>query len=347
MLLPWLKDLINTETLLSDNQRYEQSYQILQLLKFASKFKTLRALNKSELILFFRVLLSSITYDNMNALFGHNYKRILSEINEVLIISTLNTPHCETLCVLISLLKECDPTNDSQSVKQYADACCKLIYKVIKKYDKLICQRPADVVAIYVEIVHFFSSISYETWQMAEAQRRFPLKVMQMVIARLVWFNGSQSGKNLNDAIEQIAISKSTAAHRMRMDQNKINGINEAASHQRDTYAKKLIMNFIHTCERRRLAARPNATKTVNRFHGVEEDEDEANKPLNIKQAQGSMLQNLQPSSADYNAKSTLQKVHDKDKEAKIYAKENKVDLNFALWVGMTGRNRRDYVAQY
>merc|ERR1712176_349881 len=64
VLLPWLKDLINTETLLSDNQRYEQSYQILQLLKFASKFKALRALNKSELILFFRVLLSSITYDN-------------------------------------------------------------------------------------------------------------------------------------------------------------------------------------------------------------------------------------------------------------------------------------------
>eukprot|EP01084_Bolivina_argentea_P291247 500541_1 len=120
VLLPWLRDWINTETLLPDNQRYEQTYQILQLLKFCSKFKTLKGLNKSELILFFKVLLSSITYDNINALFGHNYKRILGEINDVLIKSIYNTPPTDTLCVLISLLKECDPTNDSQSTKQYA-----------------------------------------------------------------------------------------------------------------------------------------------------------------------------------------------------------------------------------
>lgn len=240
------QDLINTETLLSEKQRYEQTYQILQLLKFCSRFKTLKSLNKSELDAFFKVLLSSITYDNMDALFRNNYKRILGEINECLIKSISHTPPTETLCTLISLLKECDPTNDSQSTKQYADACCKLIYKVVKKYDRVICAQKDNVEAVYIEIVKFFSTISFETWQMADAQRRFPLKVMQMVIARLVWFCGNNSALHLNAALEKIH-----SAHKGR------GPTTVQAQHQRDTYAKRLILNFIHACENRRLQMRP------------------------------------------------------------------------------------------
>eukprot|EP00484_Ammonia_sp_Unknown_P027598 CAMPEP_0197036334 /NCGR_PEP_ID=MMETSP1384-20130603/13870_1 /TAXON_ID=29189 /ORGANISM="Ammonia sp." /LENGTH=1659 /DNA_ID=CAMNT_0042466507 /DNA_START=112 /DNA_END=5091 /DNA_ORIENTATION=+ len=338
VLLPWLKDLINTETLLPDNQRYEQTYQILQLLKFCSRFATLKTLSRSELTAFFKTLLSSITYDNINALFGHNYKRILAEINDVLIKSILRTPPTETLCVLISLLKECDPTNDSQSIKQYADACCKLIYKVIKRYDRIICRDTDSVENVYVEIVKFFSTISFETWQMAEQQRRFPLKVMQMVIARLVWFCGNTSVQHLSAAIDKIQFEVSNGKNQRNL--------NDAALHQRDTYAKRLILNFIHACQARKLAARPYASQ-AEQMQKYEEDEDEKLKPHNIKQAQSSSNGFLQPSSAEYVARSTLQNVHDADREAVAYARDNKIDLNFALWVGMTGRNKPDYVAQY
>eukprot|EP01083_Nonionella_stella_P296757 1008030_1 len=174
---------------------------------------------------------------------------------------------------------------------------------------------------------------------MAEAQRRFPLKIMQMVIARLVWFCGNNSATHLNAAIEKLQ-------HNNKPNTNNNININNAAIHQRDTYAKRLIMNFIHACENRRLMQRPNASVSQgNRYQsGYQQDEDEKNKPHNIKQAQSSTNNYMQPSSAEYQAKSTLQNVHDANKEAAQYAKENKIDLNFALWVGMTGRNKHDYI---
>merc|ERR1719249_297683 len=75
----------------------------------------------------------------------------------------------------------------------------------------------------------------------------------------------------------------------------------------------------------------------------MEQDVDEKNKPHNIKQAQSSTNHYMRPSGAQYQAKSTLQNVHDAEKQAAQYAKENRIDLNFAIWVGMTGRNRNDY----
>eukprot|EP00483_Globobulimina_turgida_P011706 UN11728 len=103
-------------------------------------------------------------------------------------------------------------------------------------------------------------------------------------------------------------------------------------------------MNFIHACENRRLMQRPSGSQYIKQHASYQQDEDEKNKPHNIKQAQSSTNNYMQPSSAEYQAKSTLQNVHDANKEAAQYAKDNKIDLNFALWVGMTGRNKQDYV---
>jgi len=345
VLLPWLQTLINTDTLINDSARYEQTYQLLQLLKFCSKFKTLKGLNRSELTTLFRTLLNCITYDNMDALFRHHYKRILGEINEVLIKSINHTAPTDTLCVLVSLLKECDPTNDSQSVKQYADATCKLIYRVCKAFGKVIFgAREENSKSVLVEIIGFFSTISYETWQQADAPRRFPLKIMQMVIARIVWFNGTNSGVLLQGAIEQIADRQQKSRRGLRGQAH----LADAATHQRDTYAKRLILNFIHACEDRRQHARPGgrgaAMGSVRRGAQLEQDELEKIKPLNIKQAQSSTNNAyMQPSSAAYHAKSTLQNVHDEERKAAQYASDNKIDLNFAIWVGMTGRNRNSY----
>ena len=76
-------------------------------------------------------------------------------------------------------------------------------------------------------------------------------------------------------------------------------------------------------------------------------DEDERNKPVNIRQAQSTANPGMQLSNDTYHAPSTLTNVHNMDKDAVHFARENKVDLNFALWVGMTGRNKADYVQQY
>ena len=119
------------------------------------------------------------------------------------------------------------------------------------------------------------------------------------------------------------------------------------AQHQRDTYAKRLILNFIHACENRRLQLRPRGVgdqgHRTRMQQQMEQDEDEKRKPHNIKQAQSSTNHYMRPSEAQYNAKSTLQNVHDAERQAAQYANENKIDLNFAIWVGMTGRNRKDY----
>eukprot|EP01083_Nonionella_stella_P148428 469767_1 len=269
VLLPWLTDLMDDgATGFNDQRYYVEMYAMLQLLILCGKFRTLNGLNRSELTVFFRVLLSGFR------LFGDEDRRILGAINDVLVRSIRNTAAADTLCVLIQLLAECDPMDESGASQQYEDACGKLTLKVIKRYDAVICEHSDQVQSVYVQIIRFFRILSLETWQKANAQRRFPLKVIQMVIARLVWFCGSHSGSYLNAAIHII---QKTAAK----DKSK-EIVNDGAT--------RVIMEFIAVCESRRSIT----------------DDDEKD----VK---------VQSSSAQQN------------------------DLNFALWVVMTGRNKHDY----
>jgi hypothetical protein len=340
-LLPWFASLINTQTAMSDLKRYEHVYQILQLLKFVCKFKALRSLNISVLSSFYETLLNAITYDNMPALFSQHYKRVLGEMNSVLLTSINYTPPVETLCILIQLLSKCDPTNDSESKKLYAEAISKLIYRLLNKFDRSIMRTDASKIKIFQEIHNFFQMIVYETWQMADSSRRFPLKIIQMVIARIVYYSGHETAQLLEEAMQQL-----------QQNQNVMNNYNTSALEQykplRESYAKKLILNFIQACENRRYQQlNPGKMKEVPKPHS--EYDGMPHRPDNIYQAQSAVPnQNFNRNAGSTNtafqqaAPSQIPRARrEPSVQAQQYAKSNAIDLNFSIWAGMTGRDRR------
>jgi len=72
----------------------------------------------------------------------------------------------------------------------YAEAICKLIYKLIKNWDKVVCTDQNIVLKMFENIYNFFNAIPFDNWALADADRRLPLKIIQLLIARIVYYNG-------------------------------------------------------------------------------------------------------------------------------------------------------------
>ena len=111
------------------------------------------------------------------------------------------------------MLSQIAPTNDFDHSKQYSEATCKLLYKLIKYNDQELCCTKDSVIDCFKEIHNFFTTIPYSNWQMVSKCRQLPIKLIQMILARIAYWQRSQAGECLSEAERRLKAANNMFDH--------------------------------------------------------------------------------------------------------------------------------------
>jgi len=173
---------------------------------------------------------------------------------------------------------------------------------------------------MFEHIYSFFNEIPFDNWALADADRRLPLKIIQLLIARIVYYNGDSVMELYTSFLKSI----SKGDEDIKKDFNAI-----------------LIHDFVRKCHKRTIQIKGNNNIGFNNTNNNDMmfQMNDIHQPMYMNNTGlNSNYETVNPTTTQF---SRLQKIRELETQAKRIRKQEDINMNFALWLGMAAQKRK------